>query len=705
MHRLVVSLFVLSTLLASSCSEKRYHGPLTPEEALESFDLDPDFTVELFAAEPLVTNPVEMVFDAEGNIFVIEMPDYPYKPAEGQGTGRIRRLIDTDGDGRIDQSTIFADSLSEGTSILPYQGGLLVTAAPDIFFMKDTTGDFRADVKEVLFTGFFKDNSEVQITNLRYGIDNWIYASNHGQAGEITYRRQPGTPALSVKGGDFRFRLDRDQFEVETGPAQFGQALNDWNHRFVTQNTLYLQQAVIPWRYLHRHNHLPSTKGVKNIGDPAGIMYQRTPPPYWRAERTRRRQEQYAEQGLDRKEYADGHFTGASGGTHYGGHTFPEGFYGNIFVGDVAGSLVHRAVLSLADDSVYYHSQRAASDQNREFMASNDPWFRPVNFSVGPDGYLYVLDMYLQHIETPVSIPDDLKEDMDFDYGKQHGRIYRIKPKNPKAQDKLTADLSKQVPADYIALLAHPSQWWRLQAQRLLLERRDRSVVPAVAELFRTHADPRVRLHALYTLEGLGTLSAELVKQALDDPHPGLREHAIILAERFPDCLPALLKKADDPSARVVLQAALSLGEFPARQVLPALAAIAEKRGDDPWFRMALLSSEAGSSPEMLQRLVERGTFFQEEVPGRKKFVEDLAYVVSSRNREGELARLMALLPASDGQNSWQLAALQGLGNYQKKSDSKTPPDPRLKRSLLALQAHASPPVQEAIREIVQSWE
>ncbi|MDH5251538.1 MAG: dehydrogenase, partial [Cyclobacteriaceae bacterium] len=161
---------IATALLCLSCAEKRYAEPLSPEKALESFHLREGFSIETFAAEPHVFDPVEMVFDEHGNAYVVEMPDYPFKPEPGQEVGRIRLLVDSDGDGNIDKSVIFADKLSEATSILPWKGGLLVAAAPHILLLKDTNNDFRADVKEELFTGFFKDNSEAQITNLRFGV-------------------------------------------------------------------------------------------------------------------------------------------------------------------------------------------------------------------------------------------------------------------------------------------------------------------------------------------------------------------------------------------------------------------------------------------------------------------------------------------------------------------------------------------------------
>lgn len=626
-----------------ACSKPHYSDPLSPEEALAAFQLVEGFKIELFAAEPHVLDPVSMIFDEQGDIYVVEMPDYPDKPGPGQGKGRIRRLIDTDGDGRVDQSTIFADQLSEATSILPWKGGLLVTSAPNIYYLKDTDGDHRADQQEILFSGFFENNSEAQITNLRFSVDNWIYAANFGQPGEVTYKPKPDAPALSMRGGDFRFRLDQERFELATGPTQFGQAIDDWGHRFMSQNTIHLRQAVIPWRYLHRHPHLPTENGVQNISDHDLEMFQQTPPPYWRAERTRRRQQSYDEQKLDRIEYAEDHFTGSSGATFYGGDAFPPEYYGNIFSGDVAGNLIHRDVLIQPDSSAVYVAKRADNELSREFLASTDPWFRPANFTVGPDGCLYVIDMYRQHIETPVSIPEDLKADMDFYNGSQQGRIYRIVPEGA-ARPLLQPKLSDKTSVELLDLLKHPNQWQRLVAQRLLLERQDTSVHLPLVELFRRHDDPRTRLHALYTLEGLGLLNATLVEAALTDAHPGIREHGAILAERFIDLLPQLLKMTADPNPRVALQASLSLGEFSGPVLTAVLADVMEQFGEDPWFRTAVLSSQAGSSLDLLQLLIARQYFSQPLASYKSALLKDMVKIVENRNDPAEQERLSTQL-------------------------------------------------------------
>src|SRR5690606_12791679 len=218
---------------------------------------------------------------------------------------------------------------------------------------------------------------------------------------------------------------------------------------------------------------------------------------------------------------------GASGGMMYNASLFPESYYGNIFTAEVALNLVHRDVIQQTQEGPFLVAKRAPDGQEKEFLASRDPWFRPTNSTVGPDGALYVVDMYRQHIETPVSIPDSLKQDMDFLKGSELGRIYRIYPEG-KRPEPLQPALATKSSDELVAVLTHTDQWWRIQAQRLLVERQDGSVTGKVADLLKTHADPRTRLHALYVLEGLGQLSAEYVSIALADSHPQLRKHGII---------------------------------------------------------------------------------------------------------------------------------------------------------------------------------
>ena len=692
-------LFILIALAGISCEKPKYPGPLEPEEALKSFQVREGFSMELFAAEPYVLDPVEMVFDEQGNAFVVEMPDYPFKPEPDKGLGRIKVLQDTNADGRIDRSVIFADSLTEATSMLPWKEGLIVTTAPYILFLRDTNADFVADTREILFSGFFANNSEAQITSLRFGVDNWIYAANNGQTGEVTFSRKPDAPALSMGGADFRFRLDRAEFELESGAAQFGHTMDDWGHRFITQNTLHIRHVVIPWRYLHRHSHLPAATSQVNISDHDLEMFQQTPPPYWRAERTARRQKQYAEEKLDRVEYAEDHFTGCSGGTVYDGDAFPPEYYGTVFTGDVAGNLIHRDILIALDDQPTFVARRDEGEKTREFLTSNDPWFRPASFTVGADGLLYVIDMYRQHIETPLSIPEDLKEEMDFLAGSDRGRIYRIIPE--KFDKNITAipKLRDMPLTEYLRLLAHPNRWWRLQAQRLLLEKQDLSVIPQVKSLLAEHKDARVRLHALYVLEGLNALNAALVSAAMKDPHPGVREHGIILSERYPELLPQLLESVNDKSMRVVFQAALSLGESSDKKALDALAKVLAFHGEDPWFRTAVLSAKAGTTTALLERLVSQYSFTGKAEPWKITLMEDHSYTIGSASQPGEMNLFLDILSSSsmEKEPQWQVAGINGLKKGLQKSSAT---DDATKKTLETIKTDDAGQIRDAIRDL-----
>ena len=642
--------------------QSKYPGPLSPEESLKTFQFADSFKAEIYATEPLIADPVSLVFDDNGDAYVVEMAD-ANMPDSIKGRGQIVLLKDLDGDGRADSSFVFATGLTEATTVLPWKDGLIVTAAPNILYLKDTDGDNKADQREVLFSGFFQDNEEAQITSLRFGVDNWIYANNDGEPGQVVSHRNPEADTLSMVGADFRFRLDTKRFERTTGPGQYGQAIDDWGHRFFTKNSLHIQQVVVPWRYLHQHAHLPAaaSHAIKNISDHDPIMYQLTPPPYWRAERTRRRNEKYQENNLNRTEYAEDHFTGASGGSFYGGDAYGEAYYGSIFTGDVSAALVHRDILAASTDpnDPFYTAVRGKGEQDKEFLAATDTWVRPTNFAVGPDGYLYMVDMYRQHIETPVSIPEDLQADMDFSAGSDKGRIYRIVPTNAGPYQKPETNLDAMSSADLVALLANPNRWQRLQAHKLLIERQDKTVIDAVKDLWQTTADARARIQALYVLEGLDALTPALVNDALTDSEAGIRENALILAERYPACLPAIEKCLSDASARVAFQATLSLGTFSGKQVAGDLIDVLAQRGANSWFRTAVLSAPTSSSAGFIKALLDQ--FSDKDDKWINPFVQDLTYMAGAEHQKSNTASVLALAKGLSGNTERQTAVLKGL--------------------------------------------
>jgi putative membrane-bound dehydrogenase-like protein len=670
---------------------------------MKTFQFAENFRAEIFASEPLVIDPVSMQYDGDGNAYVVGMLD-AYKDDSAKGKGKIVLLKDTNGDGRADISTVFVDSLREATSVLPWKGGLLVCAAPNIMYYKDTDGDGRSDLKEILFSGFFNKNEEVQITNLRFGIDNWIYANNGGQAGEISFSRRPDAPRPNVQGADFRFRLDRNEFERSTGPGQFGLAIDDWGHRFFTANSLHIRQVVIPLRYLERNPFLPASakSTIQNISDHDPLMHQLSETPYWRQERTDRRNKNFQENNLDRVEYARDHFTGASGGTYYDGDTFPKEYYGNIFTGDVAGNLVHRDILSVVDSVPYMKAKRGENEKTKEFMATADSWFRPANFSVGPDGYLYIIDMYRQHIETPMSIPEDLQETMDFDAGNEYGRIYRIVPKDVGPYKPVNPNLTKAPSSELVKALQHDNRWWNLTAQRLLLERQDKRVLPEVKALFAQSENSRIRLHALYVLEGMDALDAATVKAAMKDPSAGVRENAAILSERFPSCLSQLVEMINDSSIRVAFQATLSVGQFNDTTVVTALAKALELHGQSSWFRTAVLSSEAGSGMDLLKTL-ERNSFFKGASSWKLKFIGTCSNVIGARNDKSQVSALLSMLAQSslshtaDLQSASIKGLVEGLERSREWEDS-------LKEKLKSISSEAESNAPKAIQDLIELY-
>jgi putative membrane-bound dehydrogenase-like protein len=660
MNRNILLLLAFICAMTESLAQK-YAPPLSPEESMKKLQVAEGFSVDLFASEPHVFDPVALEFDAQGNAYVLEMPDYPYEVEPGKGHGRIRLLKDTDGDGKIDKSIIFAENITEGTSILFWKGGVLVTAAPHILYLKDTNGDGKSDTSEILFSGFFQNNSEAQITSLKLGVDNWIYANNHGQNGKVSFTQLAGMPPLDVKGADFRFRLDRNVFELETGSGQFGQTIDDWGHRFFTENSIHVQQSIIPWRYTHRHAYLPISKFSTSITDHEEHTFQETQPPYWRAERSARRNKSFKEANLNRIEYAEDRFSGSTGSTIYHGDAMPKEFYGNIFTGDVSGNLVHRDILSPSESSPVMVAKRAESEKNKEFISSTDPWFRPVTFSFGPDGYLYMLDYYRQHIETPVSIPDDLKADMNFMAGSDMGRIYRVKPTN-SAYKSVKVNLNAVSSIQLLTYLSYENGWYRTHAHRLLIERQDKSVVKTAKLLLNKSKDPRTRLHLLYVLEGLNALDLAVIKKGLQDSSPGVRENALMLAERYSEAFPIILKMLNDPSQRVKLQATLSLGQFKGQEIITAFSKLIQSQGQDEWLRVAVLSSELGSSPGLLESMVGQNAFFQNPESWKLRFLQDLSYIIAARNNKSQWASYLNLLslPTMSDLNV-QTAALKGL--------------------------------------------
>lgn len=691
----------LCLLVLFACGKKTSSSrALSPTEALKSFHLSEDFRVELFASEPQVVDPVEMVFDENGKIYVAEMRDYPDDPPPGKpARSRIKLLEDTNGDGKIDRAVIFADHVLEVSGLLPWKGGLIVTSAPDILFMKDTDGDGKADERRVLYTGFPKVNPEARITNLRLGIDNWIYAANEGRDGRIASPEHPEQPPVLVRGADFRFHPIRGIAEPASGPTQFGMSFDDWGNRFLTQNTVHIRQAVVPMQYLMRAPLLdiPAvSQDISDHGRPNVPVYPLTKPQAWREQRTRLRQQWYNENQLDRTEQVGGFFTAASGGTVYTGDAFPKNYVGSVFTGDVNGNLVHRDTLT--PDGVTFSAHRAKDGV--EFLASTDVWFRPCNFANAPDGNLYMTDIYREFVETPESIPEAIKKDMDFWSGDTMGRIYRIIPNQPLRKGDLKPRLGSASATELVKQFTNPNGWHRQTAQRLLLERQDRAAVPALKELAETGELPQARLHALWTLEGLGALEPPMILRALKDSHAGVREHAVRLSEAFlgksRPLADAVLGMTADPEPRVQFQLAFTLGQLKEKRALDALAEIARQRSEDPWFRIAILSSVSDTASQFFHLLLSKGGS-----GNNSQLLTELGSLIGARQVPSEISRFLNALPSLKEPG----AALSALAKGLKLSGAKSLKVPGAETALKKFLNSPSDEVTRAAWETARHFE
>lgn len=645
-------------------------SPASLSSGVDQIELHPAFQIERVAVEPVVRDPVDLQFDEHGHAYVVEMGGYPFaSELEAEYPGKVVRITDTDGDGVYDQRTVFADRFQYADAILPHRGGLLVASPPDLVLLRDTDGDGRADQREVLLSGFAVGNSQHNFNGLIHGLDNWIYAGNGGNSGNLFWPDQPDRKFPMLQ-RDVKFDLERRRLEffgqTTTG---FNVALDDYGRVFTTHNLHHVNHLVFPNRYLDPHPHL-RPRGNPDISDHKTGDLDRAYPIGKQEAR------------LNHPEQS-GFFSCSCGITFYGGGSFPEEFNGVLFVADSVMNLVHCDVLRPHGPSFLAGRER----QKVEFLASADRHSRPVNMRVGPDGALYVVDFYRVVIEHPEWIPDELEQHMDLYAGTNQGRIYRIMPRAglPRVEPAFPRENLEQV----VAQLEHRNKWWRDTAQRLLVWWNDPKSVPLLERVARDSARPQGRVQALWTLRSLapapsagspgGALSEALVLRALADSHPGVRENALVLAEaglaESPRRVRAVLDRTDDPDARVRMQVILTLGTLPWRDqdtlrqdVLRAMLAILGRDGTNGWSRFAALTCAAQAplaslnavlgQPELLRRTT------NDAAPDRAAFIRELAELAGARSRPDELTGCFALLTGPAGTNGQdQLALLAGLND------------------------------------------
>jgi len=571
----LICLFLFSGILRAAEPEP-VQSPVSPDQTLKHFQLHPDCRIELVAAEPDVIDPVAIAFDADGRLWVVEMSDYPNGPGEGQpGKSRIRVLTDDDGDGRYENPVTFADELLFANGLLHWKDGLLVTADGNVLYLEDTDGDGKADVRETWFSGFKRDNPQLRANHPTLGLDNHVYIASGLRGGDVIARRPEwaeGAKPVSLSGRDFRFDPLTGEYEAVTGVGQFGLTFDDWGNRFVCSNRNPCKQIVLEDRYA-RQNPAVAVSQVAHDVSPAGEQSR-----VYAISRTWTTSNLHA-----------GQFTAACGVCIYRGDALPDGFLGNSFTCEPTANLVHRDVLSPSGPT---YTSRYGRDKV-EFLASRDEWFRPVNLTVGPDGAMYLCDMYRAVIEHPQFMPTELKTRPDLTLGNDRGRIYRIVRKSD-APERPAPQFADAPSSELVRLLENPNVWQRELAHRLLLERQDESIAEALETMATAGTSPQARIHALNLLNGYGKLTRDTLVAALKDESPRVVAQAIQLAEadEFADdaelggLIRTIARDTDDDA--LAFQAVLSMGRFPATDGDNSLLAdLAASGADETWLRLA----------------------------------------------------------------------------------------------------------------------
>jgi putative membrane-bound dehydrogenase-like protein len=651
--------------LAGNIAVEAADGPLTPAEALLNFETEPGLRVELVAAEPLTADPCALAWDERGRLFVAENRGYPLGGPDGSAEGIVAMLEDTDHDGRIDKRTEFVTGLTFPNGLLPWRGGLIVTCAPDIFFFRDTDGNGKADLKEVILTGFATNlTTQLRANTPALAPDGWVYVASGLSGGKITSPKCPQRPALDLK-GDLRFNPDTGEYQATDGKSQFGQSFDEFGRRFGVFNRVQVQHFVLPSHYVARNPYLSFGEVPQNcpelIANPlmrGGGGAARIYP---------------ISANLTTADSHAGTFTAACAVHLYRGGGLPAEYQGHAFSCDPTGNLVHHD--RLEPNGATFTAKRVR-DQI-EFLRSRDNWFRPCFLATGPDSALYVADMYRKVIEHPEYLPVEVRKRTDFESGKDLGRIWRVTASHLKSE---ISNLQSLNAAALVGALDSPNAWQRDTAFRLLVERHHTNLAPTlrkgVVTASTTPAGASLRLHLLALFDGLDdhTLAA-----GLQSKDAGVRESTLRLAELRLEQSPRLrrlaLKLAEDPDARVRFQCALSLGPASSREAVNALARIASRGMEDRWTRAAVLSSvperESGQLP-LLSAILSN---HPDESEGSSAFLRELSRMTTSATPAASLQKFLDWLLDQSANAGFvaQAALVDGFADAARKTSSSGP--------------------------------
>jgi putative membrane-bound dehydrogenase-like protein len=616
----------------------------TADASLRSIHTRAGFQVELLASEPLLQSPINFAWGPDARLWVVEMGDYPLGlDGKGKPGGRIKVLEDPNGDGHYTKATVFLDGLSFPTSVLPWRKGILVTCAPEIFYAEDTKGTGKADLRIPLYAGFKEGNPQHRVNSLAWGLDNWIYCANGDSGGKVTSVKTG--VAIDLRGRDLRIRPDDGALDAQAGQTQYGRSRDDWGNWFGNNNSNPMYLFALDDQYIRRNPHVAAPDPRVPVSVTPGVS------PVYPVSRTLPRFNDFN---------TANHFTSACSAIVYRDELFGPAFAGSTFVSEPVHDLIHRE--NMTPRGVTFSSRRAPDELQSEFLASSDNWFRPTTIQTGPDGALWVADMYRAVIEHPEWIPLDWQKRLDLRAGADKGRIYRVYPVGQKPR--AIPRLDRLDTAGLVAALDSPNGWQRDTAQQMLLWRMDETAVPVLKKLAAESERPLARLHALCTLDGLKALEPGSLLRALADAHPGVRRHAIRLCEgqlrKSPELGPALLKLVDDSDPFVRMQLAYTLGEWEDARAGDALGQLALHDADDRFLSAAVISSVNSKN---LDRVLATVMTSGRKAAPPAALVENLLRMANALNHTTALTTLLTAVgtPQEGKYAPWQFTALAGL--------------------------------------------
>ena len=669
-------------------------GPTSPEKAGAKITAAPGFEVSLVASEPLIEKPISHDWDAKGRLWVAETPEYPAgRKTDDGGTqnrparDRISILEDTNADGVMDKKSVFFEGLELITSFVFHRDGVIVAQAPDIYFIRDTDGDGRGDKKETLFTGFGTRDTHAVISNLRWGMDGWIYATLGYSGGGI--KNKDGGDIGGMSSGVIRFSPEGNYMEQVVSKNG-----NTWGLDFAADGELFFSQAngnhclhvVMPEHVLNQAR-IGGATSYKVIEDHQKVFPLRD----------------YDKQAYKQIDNVGG-FTAASGATIYTGGAWPTEFDGNYFVSEPTVNLFHRDILKPSGPTFV-----ASKDRDAEFVASPDLWWRPIHARVGPDGAVYILDFYNQavvHNDTrgPRHGANNAAVRPDRDH--HFGRIWRVQSKDAKKNAVPT--LAGASGPDLVKALDHPNQWVRMTAQRLLAENGKDDVVEPLNKFATSSAPATARIHALWAATQLGkldpnTLFAVLgetnnnvmrkngVKVAVETTQHDLIEQAHMM--RIVACL-------DDADPRMRLCALTALSYFPPDRRLSHKLVDVYPKLNDVWAQSAAIASASKAPGEILEECIA-----SEDPKGLEPLVGSATAAIVSSNHVAYVSELIIRAAvAPESHNNLRQALLEEM-NKNLKPETIPPWSPNLQKLLERLLESQSLGVRSAALPLIQRWD